>query len=409
MATKTRTYLPTDWQVWTYAPLAGAFRLDFSVLNGSDTLGATGGSMAVLDLDINSINIDDGDLPINSVLASMSPATATISASTNTWNAAFIKELYSGKYIAITLKNESLVDIDVYGKNSVFFLGTISNVNYDVDPIAQVTNYTISATDILSNALNQPIEVNRSATATKSSSIFAGINAKPELFDSHLTIAPNIDMTANFETNTTESRSLGNWLDDFIKTYVSIPICYYYNAGSSLVRQIDMNALHAKPSSGTQITNATATRIMMITDGAEIPTSFNFNNTTTTYAKGSTDASILTQPINYSTSLDVNGQSQLQQVADKISSYTPELSPTYITIKTATPFQPIVFDNSQAQSGGQYYYPNNWFANGTDLDVYLAYFASGGVTPHYYTKIVGQSHEITPDYWQTTYKLMKGK
>ena len=50
MATTSRTYLASDWQVWTYEPVAGKFRLDFSALNGSDVLGAVGdlGGMAVL-------------------------------------------------------------------------------------------------------------------------------------------------------------------------------------------------------------------------------------------------------------------------------------------------------------------------------------------------------------------------
>jgi hypothetical protein len=69
------------------------------------------------------------------------------------------------------------------------------------------------------------------------------------------------------------------------------------------------------------------------------------------------------------------------------------------------PYQSITFDTAQAQSGGQYYFPTNWYANGTDLDIYMSYF--GNV--HYYSKIVGQSHEITPDSWLTTYQLLKGR
>jgi len=114
-------------------------------------------------------------------------------------------------------------------------------------------------------------------------------------------------------------------------------------------------------------------------------------------------------PSQYTAILDVNGAGQLSQISDRIRTYIPSLSPTEITVTTATTYQPIVFDTTQAQSGGQYYYPNNWWANGTDVNIYLDYLATGGVTPNYYTKIVGQSHNITPDLWQTTYQLLKGR
>lgn len=407
MTTTSRTYLPTDWQVWTYAPVAGKFRLDFSALNGSDVLGGSTdtGGMAVLDIDINSIVIEDGQRPEQSVFASNTPATATVSMSTRTWSASTVQELYGGKAFAITLKNQATVDIDVYGRNSVFFLGAIENTTYFVDPINQVTNFTITAKDIFSNALNQQISVNRSTTSSKASSVFAGITANSNLFDSHLSLGSNIDLTAQFETNTTEIRSLGAWLDDYIQTYVSIPVGYYYLNGTQLQRNVDFNPLHVEPTSGTQITDSKVLNVEMTTDGDNIPTSFNLSNTTTSYTSAQSAGSILTTPIDYTTTLDVNGATQLQQVATRITSYVPALSPVAITLRTAMPYQSITFDNAQAQSGGQYYYPNNWYANGTDLDIYMSYF--GNV--HYYTKIVGQSHEITPDSWLTTYQLLKGR
>jgi hypothetical protein len=407
MATTSRTYLASDWQVWTYAPVAGKFRLNYSTLNGTDVLGGATdtGSMTVLNMDINSINISDGERPSQAVFGSVNAATAAISLSSTTWDANVIKELYAGKAIAITLKNQASVDIDVYGRNSVFFLGTIASSNYDVDPVNEVTTFNIEAVDIFSNALNQQIGVAKSTTASKASVINTAISTNSNLFDSHLSIGSNIDLTAQYEVAGTELQSLGAWLADYIETYVAIPVGYYYLNGTTLTRNIDLNALHVKPTSGSQITDGKVTAIQMATDGDDIPTSFNLSNASATYTAGNSMAGILTQPIDYTSSIDVNGTAQLQQIADRISSYTPALSPTSITVKTATTYQTITFDDTQAQSAGKYYYPTNWWANGTDVDIYLAYL--GNV--HYYTRIIGQEHEITPDYWLTTYHLLKGR
>ena len=412
MASTTRTYLASDWQVWTYKPVAGNFRLDFSALNGTDVLGAVGdvGGMAVLDLNIAGINIQDGERPNQSVFGIVSPGTATITATYYGWSNDLVKELYPGKSIAITLKNQSAHDVDVYGRNSVFFEGTISSSNYSVDPINEVTAFNIECEDILSNALNQSVEVIRSTSATKSSSIFAAIDGNPQLFAPHLNISPDIDLTANFESNTTESRSLGTWLEDFIQTYVAIPINrWQINLSDELEREVLLQALHTQPTSGTQITGSDITNIVLATDGADIPTSFNLSNSTLSYNYAPTINSVLTLPLNYTATLDVNGSTQIQQVATRISSYTSELSPVEITVKTATTYQDITFDSTHPHAHGIKYWPTTWYANGTDIDIYVDFFATAGITPHYYTKIVGQSHEITPDYWHTTYQLLKGR
>jgi len=411
MAATTRTYLASDWQVWTYAPVAGKFRLDFSALNGTDVLGAVGdvGGMAVLDLNINSITIQDGIRPNQSVFGQISPGNASISASYTGWSETLVKDLYPGKYIAITLKNQSASDVDVYGRNSVYFLGTISTSNYSVDPINLVTTFNIECEDIFSNALNQSIEVSRSTTSTKASSINAALLANSNLFDPHLDIVTAGDMTVNYESTTTESRSLGDWLDDFLTSYVAIPLQTYVYQSSLLERTVTLQALWTQPTSGTQITGSDITNVVMATDGADIPTSFNLSNSTVSYNYAPDNDSILTLPINYTATLDVNGLTQVQQVADRIRTYVPELSPTEITVRTATTYQDITFDSTHPHAGGIKYWPTTWYANGTDIDVYLDFFATGGTTPHYYTKIVGQSHEITPDYWLTTYQLLKGR
>ena len=409
MASTSRTYLASDWQVWTYDPVAGKFRLDFSALNGSDVLGAVGdvGGMAVLDIDIAGITLQDGERPTQSVFGIVSPGTATITATTTGWDKALIKELYPGKSLAITLKNQATVDMDPYGRNTIYFLGVISASTFTVDPINSITTFNIEGLDILGMALNQSIPVSKSTTATKSSSLNAGINDNSTLFSPELAIITNGDMTVNFATATTGTiNSLGYWLDDWIQSNVGIPTTYYVYGPT---KYLYLNPLHTQPTSGATITGDVITNLVMETDGADIPTSFNLTNDIINYNSGNIANNIFGLPVDYTATIDVNGVTQLSQLVDRIKTYTQALSPTQITVTTATTYQPIVFDTTQAQSGGQYYYPNNWWANGTDVNIYLDYLATGGVTPNYYTKIVGQSHEITPDLWQTTYQLLKGR
>jgi hypothetical protein len=411
MATTSRTYLASDWQVWTYEPVAGKFRLDFSALNGSDVLGAVGdvGSMAVLDIKIGEINMQDGERPNQSVFGIVSPGTVNIMATIDGWDKTMIQELYPGKSLAVTLKNQATVDVDVYGRNSVYFMGVINSSTFTVDPINQFTTFNIQGLDILGAALNQSFAVDKSTSATKSSSLNAGLTANSTLFDSHLQISTNGDLTVNFSTASTAINSLGYWLDDWIKSLLGIPATYWQYSGGNLSKVVSLNALHTQPTSGVTITGDVITNLVIETDGADIPTSFNLTNDIVNYNSGTIDANILTVPTQYTETIDVNGSGQLSQIVDRIKTYVPKLSPTEITVTTATTYRPITFDNTQAQSGGQYYYPNNWWANGTDINVYLDFLATGGVTPNYYTKIVAQSHTITPDLWQTTYQLLKGR
>ena len=214
MATKSRTYLPTDWQVWVYTPVAGKFRLDFSTLGGADVLGGASdlGSIQVLNLNINSIQLDDGGQPNNGVFGIYNPGSMSLSAQLKTWDATLLKELYNGKEIYLTLKNEATYSDPIFGKNTVYFMGFISDLLIDVDPINSVTNLTISASDIGSAAVNTPIVVTRSDT-------------KGYAMQSAITTARDNGQISPYINSTFFSGSLGTtWEPIAGKTYSNFPI-----------------------------------------------------------------------------------------------------------------------------------------------------------------------------------------
>ena len=93
------------------------------------------------------------------------------------------------------------------------------------------------------------------------------------------------------------------------------------------------------------------------------------------------------------------GHREIPTIASKILSYTQKIQTTEITVRSAQSFQPIVFDNNE----GDYIWPVYFWRNGQAVKTTPTY--TGGT---YYHLVVGTSHSITPDDWQTTYQLLKG-
>jgi hypothetical protein len=411
MATTSRTYLPTDWKVWTYAPVAGKFRLNFSTLNGADVLGGVGdtGSIAVLDLAINSIEMQDGQQPDQSVFGSFDAATLSVSAQLLTYDATLVRELYNGKLIFLTLKNEATNTHPTFGKNTVFFIGQIDSLDINVDPVNRVTNLTFTAVDVASAAMNYPITITTNISkATNVSTAIAQAVARGEMSE-------YIDATgllgvlgATFENIATVTKTMGEWMADYVAGEVAIlrpTFDFYYDGLNWIVRRaLSGSTISATSTSGTEAFLDSQTIGLVISqDGANVPTAFDLSNSAATYSLGTTTANTLSNPQIYSATLDVP-TTFLPTIANKILEYTQKIQPTEISINTATTNKPIVFDNARPTFAADYYVPKTLYKMGQETRSYPAYLGGGT----FYHKIVGISHTITPDFWQTTYQLSKG-
>ena len=411
MATKSRTYLPTDWQVWVYTPVAGKFRLDFSALDGADVLGGSTdtGSIQPLSLRINSIQIDDGQRPDQGVFSSFIPGTLSLSAQLLSWDANTVKELYNGKQIFLTLKNEATNSHPTFGKNTVFFIGQIDNLDISVDPINQVTNLSIYATDVASSAMNFPIALTKSTTTGKSVQLNGALsNAKADGFISSYLSFSFIDLlTSTYETNTTQTKSIGDWITDYISSSVGIyvPYIYTYDSGYGLVatRVCNFFTANSLVKNGELIPESIIGQISVSQDGANVPNAFNLTNSTATYSYGTTTANTTGNPTIYSAQIDVP-TSQLQTIANQISQYSQKIQPTQVTVRTAQSFQQITFDNTRPFGAfSDYVLPKYFWVNGQEVKTMPTY--TGGT---YYHMVVGTSHTIDVDGWTTTYQLWKG-
>ena len=408
MATRSRTYLPTDWQVWTYAPVAGKFRLDFSTLNGSDVLGGATdlGSIQVLDLNINAIELQDGQRPTQGVFFEFAPATMSLSAQLIDWDSTLVKELYNGKQIFLTLKNEATNLHPTFGKNTVFFIGQIDALDISVDPINRVTNLGISAIDISGAAVNTPI------TVTKGVSKGYAIQQAFLAAQTAGNISPYFDfdlfaiLGTSWETAGTYVTTFGELMTEYIQGEVAQQTSKFEQINTAgtvtFTRSIFGSTISANSLSGRLIPDAIQTGIVIGQDGANAPTGFELSNASASYSSGTASASVLSNPTIYSSTLDVPTAS-LQIIANKIAEFTQKIQPTEVSVVTALTYDDITFDNSVFGAGNDYFYPVYHYKNGEEVKTTPAF--TGGT---YYHTIVGTSHTITPDYWQTTYQLWKG-
>lgn len=403
MATRSRTYLPTDWQLWSYTPVAGKFRLDFSALNGSDVLGAVGdvGSIQVFDLDIAQINLDDGQRPEQSVFSSVNPGTMALSAQLKTWDETTVKELYNGKQVFLTLKNEATNLHPIFGKAAVFFIGNIDSLDIQLDPINSITNLTITATDVSATALNVPLVFSKTNIGKDIDIEQAFLDAKAaKLINSYLSLDLT-GMLSTYENTGQITASFGEILNDFIASDVAIWLPSYsqaYSGSYTLERRLNIKTISTTSTSGQLIPESIISNIAVGQDGANVPTSFDIGNSTSTYTYGLQSASIASNPVVYTATIDVP-TAFLPTIAAKILSYTQKIQPLEVSVRSAQSFQTIVFDNGS----GDYIWPQYVWQNGSEVKTTPSF--TGGT---YYHTIVGTSHRITPDDWQTTYQLWKG-
>jgi hypothetical protein len=208
-------------------------------------------------------------------------------------------------------------------------------------------------------------------------------------------------MLSTYEATGTIVATVGELLQDFIASDVAIYTPYYnqtYSAGYSLSRQMTAATVSTTFTDGELIPESITSNIAIGQDGGNVPQSFDLSNSTGNYKSGVSWASALSNPLVYSSTIDVP-TAFLSTIAAKILSYTQKIQPVELTVRSAQQFQTIVFDNDE----GDYIWPLYFWRNGQRVKTTPTY--TGGTNYHI---VVGTSHSITPDTWMTTYQLLKG-
>lgn len=410
MATSTRTYLTTDWNLWVYTPVAGKFRLNFSLLNGTDVLSSTDGTMAISPAEITAITIDDGAELSSGSIGTFNVPTALIGIQMIDFNRSMLAEYYPGKRIAITLKNQANAagSNTTYGYNSVIFNGTITDTQLDLDPITNIAQLSLTATDYLSSILNSQITLVKNTTTDKGQLLGDKLN---ELDASFSTEIPSYSFLlsgsdTHYGAVETVTDTVGNFLDDFYISEVSFPTYYLLEQAGPSSANASTTVSFGVGSPNQTVLGSQITNIQIGTNAATVPTNFELSATNgATLNINSNVSSNAYNTINYSTTVDVLNTTELLGIYTKMTDIEPEIFPSTIEVVLARNFQPVTYTNFQPLYTGSKWYPDGYQFTGFRI---VADLSQWGFSSTEAMIVTGKSIQVTTEDFRIIYTVTKG-
>jgi hypothetical protein len=388
----TRTYLPTDWSVWIYKPVAGKFILDISQLNDATApLSSTNGVLEVADLQIASMIISQGSEVSNGFLTELNPGTLELTVLIENFQKEMSNQFLIGTRIGITCKNYNS------SADSIYFKGFISSFSVSLNPQSNIATVSISALSILANTVNLQMNISKVAGAD----VFTSIqDAIPAATGGQLSIDSYTPITgATWPATKNEVKTIGEWLSDLGATQLFRP---QINFGGSVNNNYH-SIYYYSPNDDEwapvfDFDESNITEMNLDWSGAGSPTGISFtnfydSNITYSYGLGVLDSS--GGAFNYSATLDVNGSSQMASIGQKILSLNKTYQPVTITTITARTYGQIDFGVATS-------YPIPAIAEKVRMNI------SANNVNNAESFITGRTIEVTPDNWTTTYNLWKG-
>lgn len=401
-----RTYKASDWSIWLYYAWSGRFRLDYSVLNGPETLSLDEGFMEKLAIGtptsgftINNFSITESMMPTQSVISGVQGSTAQIEIEVRNAQKDYLDFFYVGRRIDITLNNGG-TSTGIWGMATPYFIGKIDSVSISVDPQTKLAHVSLSATDDLTAALNTQITINKSTSSPKYSQINSAVDramAIPGYFPEYFSFSGVWDtINATYSTSGIETKTLGEWLDDW--AFSNAGLAFYSNfilGGNSIDQMV--------PSFWQQIPKSKIYDVTLGVDGADRPTAFSISTpsgATVTY--GDSASNQLTGAILYSATSDTP-TATISTAIQALLNYRARFSPTSVQVMNYYQNHTINFTPSYT---GEMYWPDNVYQIGSDInfDIGIPGFSLDDTK----TTIMGVTHNVNPDEWTTTYELWKG-
>lgn len=411
MATSTRTYLTSDWNLWVYTPVPGTFRLDFSLLNGSDVLSSTNGTMAISDAEITSISISDGGELSSGSLSTFNPPMATVGIQLINFTKSMLAEYYPGKRVAVTLKNQANAagSNSTYGFNSVIFNGTITDAQLDLDPITNIAQLTLTATDYISAILNTQITLIKNTVTDKGTLLTDKINEMLSTFSAEIPDY-SVALTAldtHYGAAVTQIDTVGTFLDDLYISEVGYPIYWTVeNSGPAAADAINVISIGVNAFPSQFLYNSQITNIEIANSAASVPTNFELSATNGAILNiNSTASSNPYNTINYSTQVDVLNATELLGMYNKFIAVEPTLFPTTVEVVIARNYQPITFSNLQPLYTGSKWYPDGFQFTGSRV---VADLSNWGFSTLESMDVTGRMIEVTTEDFKITYTVTKG-
>lgn len=409
-----RTYLATDWKLWTYQPQPGSFVLDFSQLNGTDVLGNGSDGLAVTSYDVAGVSISEGGDMTDGVIHSLTPSTATITVNVKDFTTSMMNEFYVGTSVLLALTNPS----GYFNSYTWMFYGRIDSAAVSVIPGEDYSTITISASAFSANQLNTDIGITKDETTAKSTLISNAFTATTG------SLLPLDTSAYNFKGTARESKSTGEWLTDLalcdFMQMRDTPYAYYVNQQTpsdpttwqvSWVSGLRMAITKNIGTSAGTLDDTMISDVQFDWSGAGSPTGVNLTNYTDSsivYQYGSTQSSA-GGAVSYSATVDVKNLTQMTAIGTQLLAMVKAFKPIVVTVDTATNNQTLNYKNVTAL--GSYdptvdinAYPENLYQIGDTVTIDLPDF---GVEAENMI-VIGRNIEVTPDNWTTTYTLWKG-
>jgi len=418
MADKIITYLSSDWKIWTYQPVENRFILDFTALNdATKPLSATDGEVKVLDVEIGSINIQEGAEITNGVFTDVQPASADISLIFKDFTQTDSMKFLIGTALWITFRNGETYEDTVYKHNTPIFIGRIRSFNVNLQPESDYASITVQATSGTQDDLNVQLTILKDNIVYKTAAIgqAAYLNNIPYLYkDSYL----HFGGTA---LGAYETKTYGEWVRDMnlcdlyvIRDDVT-PIELNYGATTRTYKyQTGIKTSESVISSLPEydFTGDNVSGLVMNFDGEGAPTGVslvNYYNSAIVYDYGTPAIASSGQAYNFGATIDVKDLNEMLTVSQKMLSKTKSFSPVEVTVKTATNYQNLTIREEtlldQTLTPRQVYlYPKSLLRIGDVANVNIPEFG----IDNQQVFIVGRNIEISPDNWLTTYNLWKG-
>lgn len=418
MATKTRTYKTTDWNIWTYVPEANSFVLDFSQLNGTDVLGSTGGSMQMLDLPIGSIVLTEGGTPTSGVLPTIQPATLDVELSIKDFTKTDTQKFYVGKAIWLTLTNAQTTGATTYGFETPWFMGTIRDFQVTIDPATEYASVAIQATSNAQDWFNYQLSVTKNTTDGKDVILnyaLAADTAAPHNVSWEYGPPSYLPSPYNYANTATEVKTLGEWLQDASNSdqpyfrdqfYVTTTATAGYVTYSPEFKGKCYTLDYGLTFDGTTINN-----VQYGWDSAEAPTAVTLDlatNSATVYKTQKATSNSLGS-INYTSTIDVKDSTQLGLIGQKLIGLNKTFAVTSFTDTLAQNNLDLVYRDYKdfAITGTDYsawLYPYQLASIGEIITVDLPDFGFEAQE----SVVVGRTVEVNYTNVLVTYQLWKG-
>lgn len=386
----TRTYHPTDWNLWTFVPQAGTFVLDFSLLDGPDVLGTSSGAMTQSTGAIERFTLTEGTPTINGIFNDITPNTLSISLQFKDFTVSEMNNYLIGQRVWLTLDNDGVTDNPLIGYQNLYFDGYINSSSTTADPESDFITLNLECLSNSQKDLATLVTIVRDNTQEMGDQINDAANTYS--IKTYLRGSMTLGGARYHFANGTRTTTLGDWLRNYHVAhqrlvYESVWYNYTFADYDASWREI------------SNIIDDTAT----ITDeeiiscelgwvGADSPTSVDLTlySDNSQYQYGTTNNNFIGS-FNYTDTVDVKDIGELSVVGQSMLNIPKTYGITSLSTLTGCIYQPITFS-----SGNLFNISNIGDIMTITLDKY-------GINKQ--MLVTGRTFEVDTTNWITTYQV----